>query len=1202
MDDARATSTLAGPLMRLRQRIRAILLGRGIAELAGLVLAIATGLIVLDFVVRWPSAMQWLVWLAGAAALFAGFRLLIAPALRFRPGLVDLALRVEQTESGSPVRGLLASALDLEAGSSGAGEIERELGRGVVERARAAIAGTRLDELVSTRSARQAAARFAAAGAVVALLAVARPELAQIGATRLAAPWAGAQWPKRTLVVAAPIGEVHPLGRELEVEALLTRTNRAVGETRVDVEYTVGDAEPTRLRLTSQERTRRVGEAEGEQFLTRLDLPPVSDEAEAVEVELAYRFVTEDDRTPWQRVLLVTPPSIESARLVIEPPAYAQGSIDPTGEMLVGERRLGAGDESGALGPVLAGSRATLELMLNKPAALDAEGPRAAWIAATSGASVLALDRGLTLSGVLDRSVRLEFTPVDRFGIAATMPADFAIDVVADDPPSVTITAPRSDEFVTPIATVPLEAEARDDLDLERLWLTRERARPPAGSAGAAPEPTGEIETVASTPLAGPVDRQGRIEHTLELSPLSLEPGEELWIIAYASDAVAGSLSARDPSASSVRRLRVISELELIEQARDELNATRRAARRLDEQQAGIERQTRDAAEPMAAAGEQRRLSDQLQRQTRLLEELGERLERNRVSDDALAQTIADGSEVLRSAATASAAAEQALQEASEQPDAAEPRERAGERQQEVRDRLGELSELLDRGEDGWLVRRDVERLLSEQRELLERTEAIGARTAGRDEAELSPDERSELERIADRQRRAAERSQGVLDTLGERGRQMEQADPAAAQAMGEAAQEGRRAGLEQQLQQAADQIQQNQTSSAASAQRQAVETLEEMLERLDEAEQQREQTLRRILASAIESIEGLITQQERELQALAVSRAGGDPAGLDAGMIALHGNTLGVLDLLRTGYRELASVADLVDDAATAQTRAIGVLRERPVRFDDAEDLERTSLARLRDAVAEAKRLEQQAQERDRARELAELRNAYREQLEQQVVLRSETEPLVEIDLDRRQQRALRVVGQKQTTIREALAEIRGRSEDLDRSPVISFSHDRLDDLAAAIAERAAAGSNDAGLLRRQDQMIAILGSLYEALDPEAGQSDFRDQQNSSGGGQQGQQGEEPLIPPLADLLLLREMQAQALAWTRQLDESGGNAEELRELEGLQRSLAERAQQLLDQQSEPSGGAMPFQPPTKPVGPAPAPAPGPTPGSGGTP
>ena len=1184
MEHARATTTLAGPLVRLRQRIRAILLGRGVAELAGLALAIATGLIVIDFVVRWPSAMQWIVWLAAGVGLVAGFRLLIRPAARFRPGLVDLALRVEQTPSGRGVRGLLASALDLEQSSAGAGAIERELGAGVIERARSGIAGARLDELVNTRSAVQAGLRLAAVGAVVGLLAIARPELARVGITRLAAPWADAQWPKRTLVVATPIAEVHPLGRELEVEALLTRTARPVGETRVDVEYRVGDAEPVRLRLTSQERTRRVGDAEGEQFLTRLDLPtPDPAQNGAAEIELAYRFITEDDRSAWQRVLLVTPPTIERARLLVEPPAYARGSIDPTGEIVIGERLLDG--DAGAIGPVLAGSRATLELTLNKPASLDSDQPRAAWADATRDTSVLALDTGLTLTGMLDSSVTLEFSPVDRFGIAATLPSAFAIDVAPDEQPSVTITGPRSDEFVTPVATIDLVAEARDDLDLERLWLVQERARPPAGSAGAAAEPTGSIEPVASAALGGAVDRQARIEHALDLGPLALEPGDELWITALASDALSGVLAQREPSASSVRRLRVISEIELIEQARDELNATRRAARRLDEQQASIERQTREASELLGPASEQRRLSDQLQRQAQLLEELGQRLERNRVSDEALAQTIADGNEVLQAAATASAAAEQQLQQAAEQPEASEPRESAAARQQEVRDRLGELSELLDRGEDGWLVRRDVERLLSEQREILERTEAIGARTAGREAQQLSPDERSELERIADRQRRAAERTQGVLDTLGERGRQMEQADPAAAQAMGEAAQEGRRAGLEQQLQEAAQQIQQNQTSSAASSQRQAVETLEEMLERLDEAEQQREQTLRRILASAIESIEGLITQQERELQALAVARANGDPAGLDAGMIALHGNTLGVLDLLRTGYRELASVADLVDSAATAQTRAIRVLRERPVRYDDAEGLERTSLARLRDAVAEAKRLEDEAQERDRARELEELRTAYREQLEQQVALRSETEPLVAVALDRRQQRALRVVGQKQTTIREALAEIRGRSEDLDRSPMISFSHDRLDELASAIAERAGAGDNDRGLLRRQDQMIAILGSLYEALDPESGESDFRDQQNSSGGGQQGQQGEEPLIPPLADLLLLREMQSQALAWTRQLDEAGASEDELRELEGLQRSLAERAQDLLDQQSEPDGGAMPFTPPIKPGG-----------------
>lgn len=1191
-----STSRLAGPLTRLRERIRLVLIGRGAAELAALVLIGSLAVVLLDFVVRWPGAMRWIVWLAAFGGIVAGVRLLILPALRFRPSVVDVALRIEQTESGAPMRGLLASAVDLERSGAQTPGVAAELTSGVIERAERTVRTVKLDELVRTKPATTAGLRLGLVAVVLGVISLAQPELARIGAARLALPWADVEWPKRTMVSAVPADEVHALGRVLEVEALVTRTNRDAGETRVEVEYRVGGT-TSRLRLTSQGRTATMDgtgdgtRIEGELFLTRLDLPHGGD---TDEMPLEYRFITEDDRTPWQEVLLVTPPSIERATLTVEPPAYAARAIDPAGEIVVGSRSLGDGsDERGQVGPVLAGSRVTFEVKLNKPASFDSDPAwQAAWQASAREGVVTASEESLTLAGVAQEAVRLELLPTDRFGIQPAMAASFGVDVIEDAPPTAAVIEPRADEFVTPIAVVRLAGEGRDDLNLETLSLARSIARPPAGSAGAAPEPTGEESTLAARTFDanGGVQRQATVEHELDLATLALEPGDEVWVTALADDALSGTLAQRPTAASSVRRLRVISESELIDQTRDELNATRRAARRLDDQQAEVQRRTRDEVDPADAATGQRRLTDQIERQAQLLDQLTERLDRNRVDDEALAQIVADAAEVMRGAASASAAGEQQLEQAAQQdsdsPEQEQAREEAieeaGEQQAEVRDRLGELSDLLDRGEDGWLVRRDVERLLEEQRELLERTEAVGSRTAGRSAEQLSPDDRSELERIAQRQRRAAERAQGVVDSLDERGRQLEEADPAAAQAMSEAAQQGRQAQLDQRLQEAAEQIQQNQTSNAAGAQQEAIDELEDILDRLDQAEQQREQTLRRILASAIESIEGLITQQERELQALAVAEANGDARGLDDGMIALHGNTLGVLDLLRTGYRELAPASDLIESAATAQTQAIRVLRADPVDLGSAEEFERTSLARLRDALAEAERLEEEAQQRDRSRELAQLRAAYREQLEQQVALRAQTQPLVGQELGRRQQRELRSIGQRQETIRQALAEIRAGSEGLEESPMVAFGHDRLDALAVAIGERAARGQNDASLLRRQDQMISILQAIYESLDPEAGQSDFRDQQQQQGGGQQGQgEGEQPLVPPLADLLLLREMQAQALEWTRALDEAqqvgaSVTADELAELEGLQRSLAERAQLLLERESEPDALPVP--------------------------
>ncbi|QKK07699.1 MAG: hypothetical protein HND58_05630 [Planctomycetota bacterium] len=278
----------------------------------------------------------------------------------------------------------------------------------------------------------------------------------------------------------------------------------------------------------------------------------------------------------------------------------------------------------------------------------------------------------------------------------------------------------------------------------------------------------------------------------------------------------------------------------------------------------------------------------------------------------------------------------------------------------------------------------------------------------GRSREQLSAEELTELERIAERQRDAAERARRALDSLAERAEALERFDAAQADAMSQAARRGRQERVEQQMREAASQVDQNQTRAAAQGQQAAAEALEQMLEDIDSADEARDEALRRVLASVLDSLESLIDEQEAQIDALAVEQDEGALPALADPMVRLASNTLGLLDEIGT-QRDLASVASLVGQASDAQERAVGALREGS--RDSADDAERESLSKLQDARMEAERLEEQAQDRESARQRAELRTAYRELLEQQVAIVTDTEPMVGVELDRRARRCGRWV-----------------------------------------------------------------------------------------------------------------------------------------------------------------------------------------------
>ena len=121
-------------LEKVRRRSRAMLLTQRLAILVAWIAGIVLGLVALDYLLRLPGTARLVLLLAGLGALGYAMWTYVRPAVRFRPGLTELALRAEGTFPA--VEGRLASSVEfavedpVSVGLVAIGEIDRTIHHG----------------------------------------------------------------------------------------------------------------------------------------------------------------------------------------------------------------------------------------------------------------------------------------------------------------------------------------------------------------------------------------------------------------------------------------------------------------------------------------------------------------------------------------------------------------------------------------------------------------------------------------------------------------------------------------------------------------------------------------------------------------------------------------------------------------------------------------------------------------------------------------------------------------------------------------------------------------------------------------------------------------------------------------------------------------------------------------------------------------
>lgn len=1198
---------------RIRRRAQFMLVLQRLCILLSwsLVVFVAAGLV--DFVLRLPDTARMMQFVVMLVLFLVVFWRYIRPAILFSPTLTVVALRAEQQIPA--LRGHLASGLEF--AQSGI-DHQSTLAARAVEDAERRAQQANLREVIQSKRTTADLGISVLVLILVGTICLFAPSHAAVAARRMFIPFSGTQWPKRTGVESMVRRPVVPTGRALNLSCRITK---GFSETmRVFAHYRViGAAESggaggrfEKVLLTHQR---------GEEF-DRLIEP------DGRFVELW--FETDDDQTPIQRIQLVPPPEIVSAQLHIEPPEYARGLNGPLNLDIGGDGI----DRSVQGQPVLEGSKIQLTFQINKPIALtDGERPWQEHLGIESiGSSIEDSDiriravpsgeRASTnwiVGWTMTQSIRMNPVLVDEYGIYGPDDVHYRIDMLEDHAPTISITDPIADRAVLTTAKVAVFAEARDDVQIGAVRIEAEIQTVDSNTTAG-----DGIEGSAAEPFMVIAERSGSgrletVSKNLAIVDLSVEPGDFVSLYAAASDTFVLGSRTHEEVRSTPRRLRIISESEFVEQVYRDLSAVRDRVIEIDEDQRVMREKfgevrrspTDESGRPVATIQardrrDQAKLSERISRQREQLQDIARRLQENQFKDSELESALrrsldtADKAGRLSEQVASDLAEAERLQTdrmkstqpAQESPDEKTARDSVDADQEQTEEALGELIDLLDRGEDAWGARRGIERLLENQKRLNRQTGEQAQKTRGRTMDELTDEERDQLNELAQRQRELSQEAQSLIDDLRNRAQSAEEKRPDLANSMKQAAKQAEEENLENKMKQASQDLAQNQGSRAEAGQQSAMSTLQSMLDRLADTEKARLQRLGRQLASLLESIKGLISDQERALVSIANDRAGAKAEALSVEMIRLIRNTYSVVDFAREANRQFETVARRLNDAAGAQENAVAALRLKPARTEDAKGQEEESLAFLNEALDFVEQMQKKNEEDMAQKKRQELQQAYQALFDRQTAFISRTRPFIgEVSgndrLSRRERAQARNFANEQAEIQQAVASLAEKTQEIADSIVFSASHDQIDLFAQAIVESYRRGTVNPAVLMRETEIARLLEALALSLEAsEPDDSEFADGESGGGGGGGGGNrggGPQPLIPPASQLKLLKGLQDSIYRSTRELDEMPGLDDDLQkgraaEIGESQRRLVDIARRVIKemQQQSPSKQGAP--------------------------
>jgi hypothetical protein len=315
-----SSQLLDNHLIDLRRRVRQVLVTYGISWLA----AVLIGSLLIECLGDWvfhfdDPIVRLILGLAIAGGSFWALRKHLLTPLAVQLSDVDLALRIEDRYPG--FQDSLASSVQFIRSGADPHIGSPELQQAVVAKALERLETLDCGDVIDTRQVRHVAAIAVGVCLATILLAATNHSQTSIAVQRLLNPFSGPAWPRETSLRLLR-EDLAPLEFDSDNSLSVARgdTLKVLAENtaghlpaRVALEYRLAD----RKVVSETMRPTTLNDTQGAQREIGIGQLPQA------KGDLEFRVVGgDDDQMPWHKVLIVPPPAIEKLQVTVTPPAY----------------------------------------------------------------------------------------------------------------------------------------------------------------------------------------------------------------------------------------------------------------------------------------------------------------------------------------------------------------------------------------------------------------------------------------------------------------------------------------------------------------------------------------------------------------------------------------------------------------------------------------------------------------------------------------------------------------------------------------------------------------------------------------------------------------------------------------------------------------------------------------------------------------
>ena len=1184
MTETSTEHPLVTRIQRLRGRVRLVL---GLFGAAIVIIATAGGifsLILLDYLFHFPLALRVVLLPAAICGLaWLAWRVLIAPLMT---RLTDqfLASRVENVHPGLS-DDLMSAVYFIHAGT----HRTNVLASRHVDAAAEKTARIQFEEAIDFRRSAKAVLVTILVVGLVALVAVVNGNLARIGLARW---FAGStqRWPRMTTVEFAwntPDGQppaVAPIGEQLLLRAKVVRGG-------YPNQYVTLTTWSDTKRATDELMTFQRGMSSGHEFVYERTMEPDGQRSFSMKISAG------DDREQEPVSIRLAPrPVISELTASIVPPPYVHDVKNPSAPA-----PAVVDDLLNQAGRAVEGATITLHVRASKPFATDASGaPEIRFLDQNKDEDLgVNAQRKLLEPTVAEltfpasKTLQARLSMRDADGFENRVGGSLTIEVVPDNLPSVVITEPRSTIERVAAGTVEMSIQATDDLGLDGLKLIAEKFDSKPGDPPVVDVPLPWSERTAD---AASGNTTGRAQYSWALAPLNLAPGTRLTFYAMVQDNYLVNGQRHPWVKSPALSLQIRSDAEIADARRRELNEIKERIKSLRGQQDETRRQT-DAIQKaatnsgMTTPQQKATLSQLAQQQSeeaaaanaiqQRTEQISQDLQQNNMGQNELGKlaesvsagmkdvgqnNMPDAAAKLNQARDAAGNQQQqndkAKQEAQQTADASA---KARDQQAQAITKLDNLINQLGAAGDFEAIRGELQQLKEKQDAAAKQTRNLSMQTVGQKPEELPQELRDKLNSLSDQQRSLSNQSNDLINRMQKAAAQLKESDPASSETLQRSSQAGQDGQVSSAQGGAAESISKNEMNDAGNGQAQAHRGLQQMLDEMNKNENRQLEQLSRDLQELIDQVKQL-RENEAGIQKETTAAADTELPKLGDHQGQLQMNTI-VVQKRAESTKGADQAAVDIHAAADSMASAAGALVAR--RKPDAAPPEAKAIASLDEAIKKLQAQKDKVDSQIQEKQLAEFVQQYEEVKTQQVAIKTSSDAI-----DTRKQAAPDKQVSRLDTVE--LLKLAGRQSGLAGTIDSLSKDDRMKEFAVIVwMNKLIADSmhtSQDGLKQQttskeiadaQQNAIDRIQDIIDALKEEQKrQSDF---QNDGGGGGGGGGGKQPLVPPLAQLKLLKSMQMLVNAKTVDIDRSISNASD----EPAKAQLQDQSKKLGHQQGE---------------------------------